>query len=307
MTDKYLEIAQLVLAVASAPLTTREILAHAYRVGLVPHNLHGRTQHKTLQARLSEDILRYDEASRFYRTGPGRFFVTDRKNDCSVPEDLRKVYVARRRVRSLTKTPALAVGNRYLEEIYKIIGSSHLPKKYIFNAPDLKYISPRYNNNNNYSFIIPFVCIRRGRKLLSYEVGKYRSVGLLSRPSRTIGFTTYVHADDDSLFFPGNLGIFHAGLSAAAHDLGIRFSSSLANWQTDNKNRYRLGGFIWQRDANPRCVIAIIIFDCPSDFEIHKKRLSINELKWIDIRRVADKTQDLDPWSQMALEMVSER
>jgi hypothetical protein len=57
--DTYLGIAQKVLERARRPLTPREILREAYRSDLVPYHLHGATQHKTLQARLSEHILEF--------------------------------------------------------------------------------------------------------------------------------------------------------------------------------------------------------------------------------------------------------
>jgi hypothetical protein len=75
VSNLYLNIAENVLLKASRPLTPREILDFAFIDGLVPSHLHGHTQHKTLQARLSEDISHYLDQSRFFRTAPGRFFL----------------------------------------------------------------------------------------------------------------------------------------------------------------------------------------------------------------------------------------
>lgn len=69
------------MAASGTPMRPRDILRVAYLNRLVPSHLHGATQHKTLHARLSEDVSTYREASRFYRTGPGVFFLRRLRND----------------------------------------------------------------------------------------------------------------------------------------------------------------------------------------------------------------------------------
>ncbi|MER8724374.1 HTH domain-containing protein [Mesorhizobium sp. M1027] len=76
--NSYLKISQAVLSKSRQPLTAREILDAAYRLQLVPDHLFGKTQHKTLHARLCEDILHNRRASLFARTAPGRFSLASR-------------------------------------------------------------------------------------------------------------------------------------------------------------------------------------------------------------------------------------
>jgi len=73
--DSYLAIAERVLEEARMPLVPSEILRRAYLADAVPPQLYGRTQHKTLQARLSEDILLKRERSAFFRTDPGHYLL----------------------------------------------------------------------------------------------------------------------------------------------------------------------------------------------------------------------------------------
>ena len=75
--NSYLQIAQSVLQKSRQPLSAREILDAAYRLQLVPEHLFGKTQYKTLQARLSEDLLRNRKRTIFARTGPGRFVLRE--------------------------------------------------------------------------------------------------------------------------------------------------------------------------------------------------------------------------------------
>jgi hypothetical protein len=79
----------MVLRAARRPLSPRAILAAAYRAGIVPNHLFGKAQHKTLQARLSEDILRFKLDSRFYRTDPGIFFLSEFRSDPKIADELK--------------------------------------------------------------------------------------------------------------------------------------------------------------------------------------------------------------------------
>jgi hypothetical protein len=107
--DSYLNIAETVLGHARQPLSAREILKHAYTDRLVPSHLFGRTQYKTLGARLSEDILIRRERSAFFRANPGRFFLRRFLTDVSLPEKFRTPIVARRRERELQRGTSLGL------------------------------------------------------------------------------------------------------------------------------------------------------------------------------------------------------
>ena len=80
MPSAYLDVAERVLAGATGPLSAGEILLEARRRGLLPKRLHGLRQDRTLQARLSEDISRYGPKSRFFRSGPGKYFLRSLKS-----------------------------------------------------------------------------------------------------------------------------------------------------------------------------------------------------------------------------------
>ena len=87
--DSYLNIAEAMLRDARRPLTAMEILELAYTSEIVPSQLHGKTQHKTMGARLSEDILLRRERSTFFRTvdasSCGSFLPTRRSPISTVP------------------------------------------------------------------------------------------------------------------------------------------------------------------------------------------------------------------------------
>jgi hypothetical protein len=88
--DAYLDIAETVLRSLRRPLTPRAILNAAYKAGIVSDRLYGKTQHKTLGARLSEDLVQRNERSAFFRTAPGKFFLREFLSDTSLPEEYRR-------------------------------------------------------------------------------------------------------------------------------------------------------------------------------------------------------------------------
>ena len=75
-------------------MTAKAILNAAYRTGIVPDHLHGKTQHKTLQARLSEEILHFKRDGRFFRTEPGFFFLTEFESDPLIPDKYKDHFSA---------------------------------------------------------------------------------------------------------------------------------------------------------------------------------------------------------------------
>ena len=114
--ESYLQIAKVVLRSTRRPMSARAILEVAYQAGVVPAHLYGKTQHKTLQARLSEDILHRRETSAFYRTEPGQFFLIELLGDPEIPDEWKKPFPARRRTRDLKRDNTLAIKKSFIKE-----------------------------------------------------------------------------------------------------------------------------------------------------------------------------------------------
>jgi len=75
--NSYLKLAYMAVLVANRPLHTLEILKIAKDHGFLPDHLHGKTPHKTLNARLSEHIREEGTKSLFFRTKPATYLLTD--------------------------------------------------------------------------------------------------------------------------------------------------------------------------------------------------------------------------------------
>ena len=294
--DAYLDIAANVLRTERRPLSPRAILAAAHSTGLVPSSLYGKAQHKTLSARISEDIVSYRDKSRFFRTDPGKFFLREFLEDVTIPEEYRQPRTTRRRIRGLVRGPVLAIQSEALHRVRAdawIIRTSKILS--LLRKNNYAYLDPK--KPADAVFVRSFVCVRRGSKILSYRLGRYRDDRDTFMHKRSIGFSTLVHLDEHTLFDVGDKGIVEAGVRAVKIDLDIPAASGTAD-----THKAVLLKFLWvEQPRGGGDLLAIISFKCPAWFEPLKRRLSINGLEWIDTNGI-NNVEDFDPWSQRVLE-----
>lgn len=294
--DAYLDIAATILRSERRPLSPRAILAAAYRKGLVPPRLHGKTQHKTLQARVSEDIIARREHSLFFRTAPGRFFLREFLTDISLPEEYRRPIPTRRRFRELLRGPALTVDYDVLKEIAE--ENTAIRPKIIYellNAELYRYEDPREKITKNV-FLRSFVCVHRNTDVLTYRLGRYRDDRDSFMSRRSIGFSALVHVDEHTLFNLGDFGIVDSGVRATKVDLDV------PDVPDDRGIEASLSYFIWsRRPSGTNDLLAVIAFECPNWFEPVKRRLALNDLAWLDRTKPVNDLDDFDPWSQAVL------
>lgn len=297
--DSYLEIAAQVLRVNRRPMSPRAILAEAYRIELVPPNLYGRTQHKTLQARISEDIIQKKGRSAFFRTGPGKFFLTEFLNDETIPKNYRQPFVARRRYRELIRGPVLAIKadvlNNHIREgeavdPCKILEILRNQKEPYLNAKD---------SDDGLIFIRSFVCVIRDSQILTYRLGRYRDDRDAFTHKRSVGFSTLVHADEQTLFAPYDLGITESGIRATQIDLDLPITPS-PSFSSIEMNYFKF--LLATQPSGTNDLLAVITFKCPEWFEPLRKRLALNDLMWIDVNVQVNNIEDFDPWSRTVLE-----
>jgi hypothetical protein len=198
--DTYLEIARRVLREARRPLPPREILRRGLTVGIVPTSLYGKTQHKTLQARLSEDILCRRERSAFFRTKPGYFFLREFLTDPAVPAEYRTPIVARRRRRELAYPQALAFDK---EAARSVCRGSVVDAKEVLNLLHSRryhYAESSRNRAPNDMLVWSFVLVLRSNFVLTYRQGRYREDRDSFLQKRSVGFFSPVVHDDLTLF-----------------------------------------------------------------------------------------------------------
>ncbi|MFG1334107.1 winged helix-turn-helix domain-containing protein [Xanthobacter autotrophicus] len=295
--DTYLDLAETVLRAARRPLPPRAILSAAYKAGIVPSHLFGKTQHKTLQARLSEDILRLKLDSRFYRTGPGMFFLSELRSDPDVPDEFKDPFHARRRTRDLTKPTALAISKKYVDSraLSNLQWNDFLRDASRCGA--FQYVDARHITEDFY-LVWAFSIIRRNSHVLSYRIGRYRDNRDAFANKRSIGFSDVVSYDDATLF-NDDLGVTERGLSVILDDLDL--SRSVFNATGQANAPHVLFSISAPDDASHPALLFVMEWDCPDWFEPTSRRLSLNEVRWIDATRMPNDLNDFEPWSSIAL------
>lgn len=289
-----MEIAEQVLSYRKRPMGPHAILKDAYLLDLMPSHLHGETQHKTLQARLSEDILQFKERSRFIRTEPGKFFLNAFVNDETLPLEYRTPIKARRRKRELTPDPVLCVAKSSLQKLTLGVHRKHCS---IFDdlreTGELAYFKVK-DTPSNYIPIWCFVIFVRDDDVLSYQVGRYRAHDDELGAKRTVGFTSLVTEDQQTLFNHQDLGLIEAGVTALAIDLDFPKDVELLEAETSDKTS--IVGV--DAGSNTEAILLVIETGCPSWFEPTTRRLSMNDMKWIPFRVAPNNLDDFDPWTQ---------
>jgi hypothetical protein len=206
--DSYLAIAQSVLRSSRQPLSARQILKTAYQLQLVPRDLYGRTQHKTLHARLATDIVDNRSKSAFYRTGPGRFFLRSLQSDRSIPPRYREEYHAPLRAAQLGRFDVMAFPRAPLAEFGLKTRSPFPPSKLL----TLPWRFVRLYNLRRDTRFVPFrflLLLTANGRLFVDNRKPVLADGDLHRRS-AIGIEGFVKRGDLSLFSADQIGLLDA-------------------------------------------------------------------------------------------------
>lgn len=279
MSNSYLDIAEEIIRRAKRPLNPREILAQAYIEAVVPKHLRGKTQEKTLQARLSEDISRLRERSPFFRTNRARFFLREFLTDPSIPTAFKTEFFARPRRKDLRNERILVFNN--------IRSDEHGPR--LLHKPDLDRIferqSYRYATWSELAVdpdavpIYSFVVFHTDREILTHFAGQFNEDNHPSKGFRSIGFGSVVRAQDSDLLYDAYHGIIGSGINELVYSLGLsRELARAARYEGKVRLHCAIASFDERVGSHIR---AVMTYRCPNDFLVSKASLSLNQLAWL--------------------------
>lgn len=295
--DSYLSIAEKVLAEAEMPLSAKEILRRAYLADLVPGHLYGKTQHKTLQARISEDIRASGQNSAFYRVERGVFFLSRLRNSPALTDKQRQGFNARPRFRELNRKPVLAVLNSIVRQL---VGENpYLPIsdfKTVLSFETTAYKKLKAVKASHDYPVWAFLVVKKDDMVLSYRHGSYRENrdGFLNQ--RTIGFSTLLTADDATFFEQEDFGLITAGLRSVFVDLGVPLRSVDLNAERRCAKMEFVS--VFNEGDNSHEIVCVVTYKCPDWLEPLKKRLAINDVSWLTATHVPNHLDDFDEWSK---------
>jgi predicted NUDIX family phosphoesterase len=189
-----LDAAELVLKQGSRSMHARELAQEVTRLGRA--RLSGMTPWKTVNARLSEDILRHGSASRFMRTDSGFFALRDeapqlefcpRRRRLNPIDETIKVIPTQKFLRALEGAPWQGLyGSRFGDLI------------------DMSIDMPRRDAEETEEFVqlIPTFIVRFGQEILTYTRTKRLPEARL-HGMRCISFGGHMQSDDPAPLFRG--------------------------------------------------------------------------------------------------------
>jgi hypothetical protein len=279
----------------------KAILDLAYDAGVVPHHLHGKTQEKTLQARISEDILHHRANSVFFRTEPGQFFLTEFLKDESIPSEWKIPFPARRRTRDLTRDYTLAIDQAFLSEFSErsMDVGEFLAAADAANA--VAYMHPNEMPGRGFCAVWTFSIVVKNDCALAYRVGRYRDDRDAYAQRRSIGFPGPLTVNDSSLFARDSIGAEECAISVLSQDLDLSYVS----FEGDDDARPVTNYLTVIGDNETVDVVIVITWPCPDWFEPTTRRLSLNDPHWLSLTVKHNDLDDFEPWSARILELGS--
>ncbi len=260
-------------------MSAREILAQAYVHHAVPSHLHGKTQEKTLQARLSEDISRLRESSLFFRTNRAEFFLREFIGASNIPSAYQTEFFARPRRKDLKNERILAFSERrrHLNEP-KFLSKADLDR--VFSREDYRYTTwSELSAERNLMPVYSFVIFHNDYEILTHEVGQFNADNHPSKGLRSLGFGSVVRAHDSDLLYDAYYGIVGSAINELVYSLGL--SRELAR---EARYEERIALHCGIASFDPRIgshLRAVMSYHCPDDFQVSKASLSLNRLAWI--------------------------
>lgn len=300
--DSYLDIARMVLRAQRRPMGARSILAAARTAHILPEHLHGKTQQKTLQARLSEDILHDREASLFYRTEPGQFALKEFLADPELPAKWKAEFPARRRTRDLKRPDSLAIPRTMAISLENTSISLSEFFARLDGCEGIAAMHPKDMNRSGYCAMWTYSVVRKNNQVLAYRVGRYRDDRDTFANRRSIGFAGALSASDVSLFSTDCLGVRECAISVLQQDLDL----SLATFEISDEQIPKIECVTAISDANGHLdLVIVVLWESPDWFEPTTKRLSLNGPAWLHTSALPNDIEDFEPWSAHILDWLA--
>jgi len=305
----YLWVAETVLKNRVQPLTARQIVNFGFEDGYFADKELSRTPEKSMQARLSTDILGRGERSRFVRTERGKFFLRELlQRSVSLGHDGKTLgeYTAIRRAPLPPSEHVLVCPRDAYAGILDFQGIntdySGILKRLI-STKRLTYI-PRTEAelDNSYKQFVTYTIIQRRDKILSFRRGRYNRVAAFLRGARCLGFGGHITEDDLTLLTHSDRGIKANAIREISEE--IRFGTGRPPFITPDD--IEVLGFLNDdsTDVGTRHVAALLRYWVPETQEWtnpSRGEASITQLKWMKTAESEIDLMDFEYWSQLLL------
>jgi predicted NUDIX family phosphoesterase len=333
----YLRVAEIVLANALRPLKAREIVERGIERGLFGDHVLSRTPEKSMQARLSMDILNGIGRSKFVRTQRGLFTLrsTLARSDVGNKSDgIAPIseYVAERRVLQTPKEEVLCVSDVAFREVLTFQGidtDSGPILNRLLSEKNVLYVSrSEAEARDDAKQLVTYVLVQCGQRLLFFRRSYLSRAAEFLRGSRCIGFGGHVSAADADIFSLSDYGLAACARRELIEELHLSDEGGADQTRRPVEERPSSGSaaripnlptmrFFYSipleclgvlnddSSENGRRHLAIIhrawLPDWTAARRLQKGESSIKGLGWIDLSKDMVDISNFEYWSQLCL------
>lgn len=301
----YLWVAETVLRRVGRPLRARELVARGLDDQLFDDRDISMTPQKSMQSRLSMEILRNGAESKFVRVAKGQFFLRDLLDKAGAANDRLEVYTAPRRQAPPSSEKVLAIHRDKYRSILDFQGIGLGPfdaQEKLFDRKLVTYL-PRTEaeTRDDLKQFVTYTIVQHETKILSFVRGQYNRAASFLRGARCVGFGGHVTDADLSLFTQADLGI----RANAVREISEEINLPSGRPHIDMDKLEILGVLNDNSSAVGVRHLAIIMRYWVEDFSKWERpqrgEASINRLRWIDTRDEPLNLSDFEYWSQICI------
>lgn len=325
----YLRVAQSILAQTIAPLSAREIVERGIEQGLFGDHTMGRTPEKSMQARLSMDILSKRDNSRFMRTSRGRFQLRP-AGIVEHDESSNSEYFAEKRVLRTPQEEVLCVSescySRHLT-FQGVDADATSILRLILTQDSVTYV-PRIEaeHRNDAKQFITYVFVQCANRLLYFKRSYLSRAAEFLRGSKCIGFGGHVTQADADLLSSADFGLSSCArrelseeltltplvTAGTGHDSGaIELRHSGIDPRQEAIKKFQsaplelLGALNDDSSEVGRRHVAVVYRIWLNDWNVAsrltKGNSSIKGLHWLDLTKDKLELQEFEYWSQLCI------
>lgn len=302
--NSYLKVAYRAILIANRPLRATEILETAEDFGFLPDHLFGATQHKTLNARLSEHILEKGSDSLFFRTAPGTYFLSDLAE--RMPTDnAYRVFHGVRRSKEVQNETVLVCEKA---DLSSLVGYGFAPyDEDDFRAAfeNIMFFKERIaaERDDTVKQFVTFTIFHYNQHILVHRRGRYSTASERLKGAYSVGFGGHVNSEDFDLFNSGGEALVHNAARELWEELYLDAQYTNIN---EVKSRTTICSYINVDDTeDAQHHVAVLVKVRHRSKKLPSKgELSINELHWLDTTVALNDLSKFDLWSQLILENI---
>ena len=297
----YLWVAETVLRKHGRPLKAREIVSYGIDDGLFADRELSKTPQKSMQARLSLDILDNGPNSKFLRTGRGLFYLRDQLTALHRIQE----YTAPRRTPVPPSESVLVIEHTGYKDVLDFQGIDVLHNERLGRLLSSKYLHymPRTlaETENEAKQFVTYTIIQNQKRILCFRRGQYNRAASFLRGALCIGFGGHVTETDLNMFTFEDQGI----RANAAREISeeIRFKNGRPNI---DPSQIEVIGILNDdsSDVGVRHLAVVLRYWAPNAVEWDtplRGEASVSQLRWMDLTKPSLNILNFEYWSQLCL------